>query len=139
LGINATQNNIRPAGVADASRSLESSANYARGGGAPAPDHDADYASRTKRVEAEQQRLIQWAKENQKLGGRLPPEFTRGGEHQVYFHKPKQRYLKATLLERQLGYGIALGSNVRGAHRLNTSTGWICKTRFSMMTSGWNG
>ena len=115
LGINATQKNIRPAGVADASRSLESSANYARGGGAPAPDHDADYASRTKRVEAEQQRLIQWAKENRKLGGRLPPEFTRGGEHQVYFHKPKQRYLKATLLERQLGYGIALGSNVRGA------------------------
>ena len=41
--------------------------------------------------------------------------FTRGGEHQVYFHKRKQRYLKATLLERQLGYGIALGSNSRGA------------------------
>jgi hypothetical protein len=45
----------------------------------------------------------------------LPPEFSRGGEHQVYFHRPKRRYLKATLLERQLGYGIALGSNCRGA------------------------
>ncbi len=45
----------------------------------------------------------------------MPPEFTRGGEHQVYFHKLKQRYVKATLLERQLGYGIALGSQVRGA------------------------
>jgi hypothetical protein len=101
--------------MADARRTLESSAHYTRGGGAPAPDHDAAHASRTRRVEAEQQRLIQWAKENRKLGGRLPPEFTRGGEHQVYFHKSKQRYIKATLLERQLGYGIALGSNSRGA------------------------
>ena len=45
----------------------------------------------------------------------MPPEFARGGEHQVYFHKSRQRYLKATLLERQLGYGIALGSTSRGA------------------------
>ena len=103
--------------MADARRTLESAADFTRGGGAPAPDHDADHASRTVRVEAEQQRLIQWAKENGKLGpgGRLLPEFTRGGEHQVYFHRPKQRYLKATLPERQLGYGIALGSNSRGA------------------------
>ena len=48
-------------------------------------------------------------------GRRLPPEFGRGGEHQVYFHKRTQRYFKATLLERQLGYGIALGSLSRGA------------------------
>ncbi len=45
----------------------------------------------------------------------MPPEFSRGGEHQVYFHERKQRYFKATLLNRQLGYGIALGSNSRGA------------------------
>ena len=45
----------------------------------------------------------------------MPPEFGRGGEHQVYFHRAKRRYLKATLLERQLGYGIALGSHVRGS------------------------
>ncbi|MGN6553780.1 MAG: hypothetical protein ACTHLW_08670 [Verrucomicrobiota bacterium] len=101
--------------MADASRPLKSSADFTRGGGPPAPDHDADYATRTKRVEIEQRRLIQWAKENQKLGGRLPPEFGRGGEHQVYFHRVKRRYFKATLLERQLGYGIALGSHVRGA------------------------
>lgn len=101
--------------MADARRTLESAADFTRGGGAPAPDHDAAHARRTGRVEAEQQRLIQWAEENRKLGGRLPPEFTRGGEHQVYFHKGKQRYFKATLLERQLGYGIALGSNSRGA------------------------
>jgi hypothetical protein len=101
--------------MADARRTLESSVDFTGGGCAPTPGHDADYASRTKRVETEQRRLIQWAKENRKLGGRLPPEFGRGGEHQVYFHRSKQRYLKATLLERQLGYGIALGSHVRGA------------------------
>ena len=101
--------------MAHAPRPLESAANFTRGGGPPTPDHDAPDADRRKRVEIEQRRLIQWAQENWKLGGRLPPEFTRGGEHQVYFHKRKQRYLKATLLERQFGYGIALGSNSRGA------------------------
>ena len=101
--------------MADARRTLESAADFARGGGPPAPDHDATHAGRTRRVEEEQQRLIHWAKENRTIGGRLPPEFTRGGEHQVYFHRLKQRYIKATLLERQLGYGIALGSNSRGA------------------------
>ena len=45
----------------------------------------------------------------------MPPEFSRGGEHQVYFQKRTQRYIKATLLERHLGYGIALGSHSRGA------------------------
>jgi len=102
--------------VAHAGRTLESAARYTRGGGPPAPDHDSDHAARTKRVEVEQRRLIRWAKENGRLGGRrLPPEFGRGGEHLVYFQKRTQRYLKATLLERQKGYGIALGSNDRGA------------------------
>ena len=73
--------------MADSARPLKSSADFTRGGGAPTPDHDADHASRTKRVEAEQRQLIQWAKENRKLGGRLPPEFGRGGEHRVYFHR----------------------------------------------------
>ena len=106
--------NIRKA-MADARGTLESSADYTRGGGSPAPDHDATHRDRAKRVEAEQRRLIQWAKENKKLGGRLPPEFSRGGEHQVYFHQGKQRYFKANLLERQMGYGISLGSHSRGA------------------------
>jgi len=103
--------------VADAGRTLESAARYTRGGGAPAPDHDSDFATRKERVKGEQRRLIQWAQENRKLGRgrRLPPEFGRGGEHQVYFHRVKRRYIKSTLLERQLGYGIALGSLTRGA------------------------
>lgn len=117
MGINGTPNDQPKAGLANASRTLESAACYTRGGGPPAPDHDSDFAARTKRVEVEQRRLIQWAQENGKLGrGRRPSlEFGRGGEHQVYFHRAKRRYFKATLLERQLGYGIALGSHVRGA------------------------
>ena len=101
--------------MADARRTLESAAYFTRGGGAPAPDHDASHSDRRGRVEAEQGRLLRWAEENRKLGRRLPPEFARGGEHQVYFNRARQRYIKATLLERQLGYGIALGSNSRGA------------------------
>ena len=117
IPINGTPNQSREVGVAHPDRPLESAARYTRGGGPPAPDHDSDYATRTKRVKVEQQRLIQWAKANGKLGRgrRLPLEFGRGGEHQVYFQKRTQRYIKATLLERQKGYGIALGSNDRGA------------------------
>jgi hypothetical protein len=117
MSTNGTPNDQRQACVAHPGRTLESAARHTRGGGPPAPDHDSDHATRTKRVEVEQRRLIQWAQENGKLGRgqRLPPEFGRGGEHLVYFQKRTQRYLKATLLERQRGYGIALGSNDRGA------------------------
>ena len=94
---------------------LESAADFTRGGGAPAPDHDADNSRREGRVREEQRRLIQWARENGKLGYRLPPAFSRGGEHQVFFHKRTQRYRKATLIDRQKGYGIALGSYTLGA------------------------
>jgi hypothetical protein len=114
--INGTPNDIRAA-LADACRTLESAADFTRGGGAPTPSHDADHASRSKRVETEQRRLIQWAKENGKLSRsrRLPPVFARGGEHNVFFQKHTQRYLKATRLDRQRGYGIALGSFTHGA------------------------
>lgn len=103
--------------MADASRALESSAHFARGGGPPAPDHDANNASRAGRLEKEQKRLIQWAGENGKLGrsSRLPPAFARGGEHQVYFQRRTGRYIKATLPDRQKGYGIALGSFTHGS------------------------
>jgi len=103
--------------MADAKRTLKSAANFTRGGRPPTPDHDADYACRTGRVEAEQRLLIQWARENGKLGpsGRLPPVFARGGEHEVFFQKRTQRYLKATRLDKHRGYGIALGSHTHGA------------------------
>jgi hypothetical protein len=117
VGINGTPNDIRAAALANACRTLESAADFTRGGGAPAPDHDADHASRSKCVEAEQRRLIQWAKENGKLGssGRRPPVFAGGGEHNVFFQKHTQRYIKATRLDRHKGYGIALGSLSHGA------------------------
>ena len=41
--------------------------------------------------------------------------FARGGEHEVFFQKRTQRYLKATRLDRHKGYGIALGSHTHGA------------------------
>jgi hypothetical protein len=117
LRINAKPDENRNSTMADASRALESSSDFARGGGPPTPDHDADNASRAGRLEAEQRRLIQWAKENRNLScsRRLPPVFARGGEHQVYFQKRTGRYVKATLPDRQKGYGIALGSLTHGA------------------------
>lgn len=57
--MNATPNEQSGSGMANTRWTLESSADFTRGGGAPTPDHDADYAARTKRVEIEQQRLIQ--------------------------------------------------------------------------------
>jgi hypothetical protein len=117
VGTNATPDDIRKAALADARRTLESSAHFTRGGGAPAPGHDAPYASRSERLETEQRRLIQWAKENGKLAvsRRLLPGLTRGGEHQVYFQRHTRRYVKSTLPARHKGYGIALGSFDRGA------------------------
>ena len=40
--------------MADSSGTLEARAYHTRGGGAPAPDHDADHAARESRVVAEQ-------------------------------------------------------------------------------------
>jgi hypothetical protein len=103
--------------MAHAGGALESCAEFTARGRTPAPDHDADYSSRSKRVEEEQRLLLQWAQQNPKLGhtGRLPPAFAKGGEHEVFFWKRPRRYLKATRLDRHRGYGIALGSHTHGA------------------------
>jgi hypothetical protein len=103
--------------MADSSGTLETCAWFTRGGGAPAPDHDADHAARQSRVVAEQKRLFRWAEENGRLRFRHQPlpEFARGGEHLVFYRQSNRRYYKATLAERQKGYGIALGSYSRGA------------------------
>ena len=126
--------------MADAQRTLESAADFTRGGGAPTPDHDADHASRAGRIEAEQRRLIQWARENGKLGssGRRPPVFAGGGEHNVFYQKRTQPYIKATRLDRHKGYGIALGSLTHVRLPPSIWTGSPCKTRFMTMTSGSN-
>ena len=103
--------------MADSSGTLNACADYTRRGCAPAPDHDADHPARESRVVAEQKRLISWAEENGRLKTRHRPlpEFARGGEHLVFYRQSNQRYYKATLAERQKGYGIALGSFSRGA------------------------
>lgn len=41
--------------------------------------------------------------------------FSRKGEHEVFFQRRTQSYLKATRLEKHKGYGIALGSLTHGA------------------------
>jgi hypothetical protein len=96
---------------------LDQCAQYARGGSPPAPDHDSDIAARRKRIATEQGRLVEWAAENGYLKSerRRLPEYGRGGEHLVFFHKAKKRYFKETLPDKQLSYGIALGSQIRGA------------------------
>lgn len=119
MSTNATSGNNqegRQTGLADAQRTLQSCSDFARGGGAPAPDHDADNPTRRRRVEAEKVRLVEWARAHGKLGSRTRlPVFARGGEHEVFYFKRDRRYLKATIPDRQLGYGIALGSLVHGA------------------------
>ena len=93
LHINAAPDERRKEAVADARRTLESAADFTRGGGPPAPDHDADYATRAGRVEAEQRLLIQWARENGILGagGGLAPVFARSGKHEAFFQKRTKR------------------------------------------------
>ncbi len=95
--------------------SLESAARFTRGGAPAAPDHDATERERFARIEAERPRLIQWAKANGKLGGTIPPEDSRGGEHRVFYCKKTDRYLKSTIPEKHKGFGIALGSHTHGA------------------------
>ena len=100
---------------ADTQGSLESSADFARGGAPAAPDHDATESERASRLEAEQARLIQWAKLNGHTGHKLPEVDTSGGEHNVFFDEATARYFKETIPAKQKGYGIALGSRVHGA------------------------
>ena len=114
-GISATPDNDYETDLANAQRSLESSADFTRGGAQAAPDHDATEPERAARIEAEQQRLVEWAEANGKLGGSVPPEDASGGEHRVHFDERSGRYLKATIPDKQKGYGIALGSFTHGA------------------------
>jgi hypothetical protein len=77
--------------VAKIDGSLESAASFTRGGAPAAPDHDATERERTTRIEGDQPRLVRWTEICGKLGGSLPLEDTRGGEHQIHFEA--DRYL----------------------------------------------
>jgi hypothetical protein len=101
--------------VANIEGSLESAARFTRGGTPAAPDHDATESGRSARIQAEQPRLIQWAKAHRKLGRKIPPEDSRGGEHRVFYSEKTGRYFKSTISEKHKGYGIALGSYSHGA------------------------
>lgn len=116
--------------MANASRALESSADFTRGSCPPAPDHDATHQAREIRVAEEQKRLLEWAFANGRLSrkSRLP-EFAQGGEHGVYFAKSKRRYFKITLPKKHLGYGIALGSYSRGATPSEYLDRWVLQNR----------
>ncbi len=53
--------------MADTARALESSADFTRGGGAPAPNHVASEQNRSERVAEEQRGLLRWARANGRL------------------------------------------------------------------------
>ena len=101
--------------MANPAGTLESCANFTRGGVAAVPDHDALERQRSERIKSEQKRLVQWAEENRKLKGRIPKDDTGGGEHTVRLHSHRGRVVKSTLPNRHRGYGIALGSYSQGA------------------------
>lgn len=116
--------------MADASGALESSADFTRGGRAPAPDHDATHQARSVRVAEEQQRLLHWAAANGRLSRKASfPEFAQGGEHGVYFAKARRRYFKITLPNKHRGYGIALGSYSRGATPAEYLDRWLLQNQ----------
>ena len=107
--------NISKIPVAKVDGPLESAASFTRGGTPAGPDHDAPECQRATRIKAEQSRLICWAKDNAKLGERLPREDTSGGEHRISFDPKSKRCFKSTIPEKHKGYGIALGSFTHGA------------------------
>lgn len=53
--------------MADTARALESSADFTRGGGAPAPNHIAFEQNRSGRVAQKQRGLLRWARSNGRL------------------------------------------------------------------------
>jgi hypothetical protein len=109
-----TEPQDHPTRSGGAKGSLESAAHDTSGDARTSPGHDASLIERRSRISAEEGRLRKWAKENGKLGGNLPREDKRGGEHTVQLPSEddkSQRVIKATRPEASAGYGIAIGSN----------------------------
>jgi hypothetical protein len=99
-----TEPKDNPAGPGRVKGSIESAAHDTGGGAESSPGHDASFGERGSRVSGEQKRLKTWAEENGKLGGKLPREDTRGGEHTVQSDHEKGLVYKATRPEMNLGY-----------------------------------
>lgn len=93
----------------------ESAARYVGRGGETTPRHEEPYSVREARAKAEAARLLQWADEVGKLGGKVPVAQDRGGEHTVSYDPIPNRYFKATRPEASLGYDIALTDSGLGA------------------------
>jgi len=137
--INGKHDDNGKAAVADARRAIAASADFTRGGTPPVPDHDATERQRAERIEAEQHRLIAWAKAHGKLGGRLPKDDVGGGEHIVRLDEKADRVIKATQLEKHKGYGIALGSYTHGATPSEYLDRLNLQNLILTMISGWSG
>ncbi len=102
----------------DPSQSPGTSAHYVGRGQETADSGEASRKEWYQRVRDEESKLHDWAEQNGKLGGKLPPEDDRGGEHIVHFDPKTQRYFKATyqnLGGDNAGYGIHVGSNESGS------------------------
>ena len=102
--INAKHDDNQEAAMADARRAIESSADFTRGGTPPVPDHDATERQRAERIEAEQRRLIAWAKAHVKAGGGRRKAFNRRPER---FNGTSARvYRNGSRYPRQRGFGV---------------------------------
>ncbi len=102
----------------DPSQSPGTSAHVVGGGKETTDSGEAGRKEWYQRVRDEESKLHDWAAENGKLGGKLPQEDTRGGEHIVQLHAPGDRVVKATyqnLGGDNAGYGIHVGSNESGS------------------------
>jgi len=85
---------------------LESAAAYVSAGSGPSRSvskyETEAVAERAERYQIEHQFLMEWARQNNKLGAELPPDQKGGAEHSVFFDEASQRWIKAT---RPPGFG----------------------------------
>jgi hypothetical protein len=94
--------------------SLESAASFVGAGLRPGRPDAEPPGERANRAIAEEKRLAEWAQQNGKLNGSLPPDVKGGYEHTAAFDAETQRWIKSTRPGRFgeiLVRGYALDSN----------------------------
>jgi hypothetical protein len=94
---------------------LESAKNHVGRGAEAIPGHDAPGTERLARVATEQERLSDWARQNNRVIPGVPERHTGGREHDVSFDPASGRVIKSTRLGHQLGYGHAFHDDTPGA------------------------